>query len=173
MHKSEAPGCPGEWRSALALNIREPSLNYFLSPFWSLKFWSGSRISGKGLHLYTTSLPTVISSYIILLTALHVHWMQRNFMLTSAKCMKVIFKSPYFVVFYIHGSVHRHSILIRSNKMQQMQVFITANLLYMFRVSVAPIISSTPNCNCSFWYRSYHVSGQRPSASVALGHAGK
>ena len=26
--------------------------------------------------------------------------------------------------YYIHGSVHRHSILIRSNKMQQMQVFI-------------------------------------------------
>ena len=28
------------------------------------------------------------------------------------------------IVFYIHGSVHRHSILIRSNTMQQMQVFI-------------------------------------------------
>ena len=26
--------------------------------------------------------------------------------------------------FYIHGTVHRHSILIRSNKMQQTQVFI-------------------------------------------------
>ena len=26
--------------------------------------------------------------------------------------------------FYIHGSVHRHSTLIRSNKIQQMQVFI-------------------------------------------------
>jgi len=51
--------------------------------------------------------------------------------------------------------------------MQQMQVFITANLLYMFRVSIVPIIRSTSNCNCSLWHRSYHVSGQRPSASVA------
>ena len=40
--------------------------------------------------------------------------------------------------------------------------------LYMFRVSNAPIIRSTSNCNCSFWYRSYHVSEQQPSASVTL-----
>jgi len=51
--------------------------------------------------------------------------------------------------------------------MQQMQVFITADLLYMFRASIDPIIRSTSNCNYGFWYRSYHVSGQRPSASVA------
>ena len=56
--------------------------------------------------------------------------------------------------FYIHASVHRYSILIRCNKMEQMQVFITANLLYMFRVSIDPIIRSTSNCNHSFWYRS-------------------
>ena len=30
----------------------------------------------------------------------------------------------YYQDFYIHGSVHRHSILIRSNKMQLMQIFI-------------------------------------------------
>ena len=48
----------------------------------------------------------------------------------------------------------------------------TAKLLYMFRVSIAPIIRSTSNCNCSFWYRSYHVSDQQFSTSVALGHAG-
>ena len=30
----------------------------------------------------------------------------------------------------------------------------TAKLLYMFRVSIAPIIRSTSNCNYSFWYRS-------------------
>ena len=43
----------------------------------------------------------------------------------------------------------------------------------MFRVSIAPIIRSASNCNCSFWYRSYNVSEQQPSASVAyLGHAG-
>ena len=29
----------------------------------------------------------------------------------------------------------------------------TAKLLYMFRVSIAPIIRSTSNCKCSFWYR--------------------
>jgi hypothetical protein len=43
----------------------------------------------------------------------------------------------------------------------------TAKLLYMFRVSIAPIIRSTSNCNCSFWNRSYHVSEQQPSPSVA------
>ena len=68
---------------------------------------------------------------------------------------------------YSSSCYHHITILIRSNKMQQMQVFITANLLYMFRVSIAPIIRSTSNCNYIFWYRSYHVSGQRPSVSVA------
>ena len=53
-----------------------------------------------------------------------------------------------------------------------MQVFITANLLYMFRVSIAPIIRSTSNCNCSFWYRSYHVPEQKTSSNVAIGHGG-
>ena len=43
----------------------------------------------------------------------------------------------------------------------------TAKLLYKFRVSIAPIIRSTSNCNCSFWYRSYHMSQQQPSASEA------
>ena len=43
----------------------------------------------------------------------------------------------------------------------------TAKLLYMFRVSIVPIIRSTSNCNCSFWYRSYYVSEQQPSARVA------
>jgi hypothetical protein len=32
----------------------------------------------------------------------------------------------------------------------------TAKLLYMFRASIAPIIRSTSNCNCSFWY-SYNL----------------
>ena len=35
-------------------------------------------------------------------------------------------------------------ILIRYNKMQPMQIFITANLLYMFRAYIDPIIRS-PN----------------------------
>jgi len=31
--------------------------------------------------------------------------------------------------------------------MQQVQVFVTANLLYMFRASIDPIIRNTTNCN--------------------------
>ena len=44
------------------------------------------------------------------------------------------------------------------NKIQQhatvCRCLFTAKLLYMFRVSIAPIIRNTSNCNCSFWYRS-------------------
>lgn len=89
---------PDEWLSTVAPNTLEPSLNCFLSPFWGLEFWSGSRISEKHLHLSTTSFLIVIFWYIILLRLLHIHWMQSNFMLTSAKSMKFIFKSAYFVV---------------------------------------------------------------------------
>jgi len=56
-------------------------------------------------------------------------------------------------VFYIHGSVHRDSVLIRSNKMQW-YASIYLLQVYMFRASIAPIIRSTKNCNCSPWYRS-------------------
>ena len=42
--------------------------------------------------------------------------------------------------FYIHSSVHRHSILIISNKMQQMQVFIYCK--------ITPHVSGV--------YRTYH-----------------
>jgi len=58
--------------------------------------------------------------------------------------------------FYVRGSVHRDSVLIRSNKMQQyagiylLQIYST----YIFRVSIAPIIMSSENCYCSPWYRS-------------------
>ena len=65
--------------------------------------------------------------------------------LDTAACMEL------FMVFQIASDV----ILIRSNKMQQMQVFITAKLLYMFRASIDPIIRSTSNCNYSFCYMSY------------------
>ena len=41
----------------------------------------------------------------------------------------------------------------RCNGMQ----IVTAKLLYMFRASIAPIIRSTQNCNCSLWYRSYYL----------------
>ena len=39
----------------------------------------------------------------------------------------------------------------------------------MFRASIAPIIRSTKNCNCSLLYRSYYVTVQRPSSNVACG----
>ena len=47
----------------------------------------------------------------------------------------------------------------------------TAKLLYMFRVSIAPIIRSSSNCNCSFWYRSQCQSSNLPPAWLK-GHAG-
>jgi len=47
----------------------------------------------------------------------------------------------------LNQSTNPSNILIRSTKMQQVQVFITANLLYMFRASINPIIRSTSNCN--------------------------
>ena len=40
----------------------------------------------------------------------------------------------------------------------------TAKLLYVFRMSIAPIIRSTSNCNCSFWYRSQYQSNNFPPA---------
>jgi len=49
-----------------------------------------------------------------------------------------------------------------------MQVFITAYLLYVFRAFINPFVRNISNCNYSFWHRSYHVSGQRTSGSVAL-----
>ena len=52
-----------------------------------------------------------------------------------------------FLFFYIHGSVHQNSILIRSNEMQQYAgIYLLQNhstLHYMFRVSIATIIRST------------------------------
>ena len=61
------------------------------------------------------------------------------------------------------------------NKIQQdatvCRYLFTAKWLYMFRVSIAPIIRSTSNCNCSFWYRSlYLCNNLRPA--WPLGYAG-
>ena len=64
--------------------------------------------------------------------------------------------------------------LLYINKIQRdatvCRCLFTAKLLYIFRVSIAPIIRSKSNCKCSFWYRSYHVSEQQPSARVAYLH---
>ena len=50
------------------------------------------------------------------------------------------------------------SLRLHINKIQRDAIvcrcLFTAKLLYMFRVSIAPIIRSTSNCNCSFRYRS-------------------
>jgi len=51
---------------------------------------------------------------------------------------------------------------MRSSKLIKIQldatvcslIYFTAKSLYMFRVSTAPIIKSTKNCNCSLRYRS-------------------
>jgi len=53
--------------------------------------------------------------------------------------------------FYIRGSVHRNSVLMSSNKMQQ---YAGIYLLQNHSKCLAPIIRSTLNYNCSFWYRS-------------------
>ena len=45
--------------------------------------------------------------------------------------------------------------------MQQYAGIYLLRLLYMFRASIAPIIRSKRNCNCSLWYRSYYVTVQR------------
>ena len=45
---------------------------------------------------------------------------------------------------------------------QYAEYLFTAKLLYMFRVSIAPIIRSTQNCTCSFWYRSQYLTNNLP-----------
>jgi len=70
----------------------------------------------------------------------------------NSLCLPIPIPSPWLVklfrlnfVFYIHGTVHRNSILIRSNKMQQYTgIYLLQNhSLYMFRVSKAHIIRRT------------------------------
>jgi len=48
-----------------------------------------------------------------------------------------------------------------------MQIFIYCKITLHVWASIAPIIRSTEDGNCNFWYRSYHVSRQQPSSSVA------
>ena len=52
-----------------------------------------------------------------------------------------------------------------------MQAFIYCKITYMFRVSIAPIIRSTSNCNCSLWYRSQYLSNNFPP-TWPKGHVG-
>jgi len=83
----------------------------------------------------------------------------------------MIFEVNTKCVLYIHGSVHRDSIrdvLIRSNEMQQ---YASVYLLQNYSTCFGCLSHPSPEVhqtNCSFWYRSYHVSEQQPSASVAF-----
>ena len=70
------------------------------------------------------------------------------------------FKYPWFRVSWLYINKIQRDATVRI-------CLFTAKLLYMFRVSMVPIIRSTSNCNCSLWYRSNHVSEQQPSASLA------
>jgi hypothetical protein len=94
----------------------------------------------------------------------------------------LIFQIPSFIKILtrINDTLHEHLRILYSwfrasylyiSKIQRdatvCRSLFTSKLLYMFRVSIAPIIRSTSNCNCSFWYRTYHVSDQQPSANVA------
>ena len=71
----------------------------------------------------------------------------------------VFFLVPHLTLSQIINKIERDATVCRC--------LFAAKLLYLFRVSIAPIIRSTSKCNCSFWYRSYHVSEEQPSASVA------
>ena len=55
-------------------------------------------------------------------------------------------------------------ILIRSNKMQHMQVFIYCTITLHVSGVIAPIIRSTKNHNWNFWYRSRYQGNNLPSA---------
>ena len=63
----------------------------------------------------------------------------------------------FLTVYTALGTMHSNDELY-INKIQQdatvCRYLFTAKLLCMFRASIAPIIRSTSNCNCSFWYRS-------------------
>ena len=60
--------------------------------------------------------------------------------------------------FHVQMAVTKEDTGLYINKIQRdakvCRCLFTAKLLYMFLVSIAPIIRSTSNCNCSFWYRS-------------------
>ena len=77
---------------------------------------------------------------------LRLHGVYRNNLTLYVRMYTRIMCVYVYIYIYTHTHTHTHThILIRSNKMQQIQVFITANLLYMFRASIDPIIRSTSN----------------------------
>jgi len=73
-----------------------------------------------------------------------------------------------YIYFYNHGSVHRDSIIIRSNKMQQYAgIYLLQNYSMCFGCPSHLSSGVHKKCNCSLWYRSYHVTVQEPSSTVA------
>ena len=57
-------------------------------------------------------------------------------------------------ILYIHGSVHRNSVLIISNKMQQYTgIYLLQSHSTCFGCPSYPSSGVHKNCNCSSWYR--------------------
>ena len=69
---------------------------------------------------------------------------------TKFACVGLLLQSLFRIIF-LTSTVY-------INKIQRdatvCRCLFTAKLIYMFRVSIAPIIRSTSDCNCSLWYRS-------------------
>ena len=112
-----------------------------------------------------TSFSPPVLSFIQLIPVFHVN--------NRTKCAPASLEtSQMSLTCRILGSKARNSnvLITYINKIQRdatvCRSLFTAKLLYVFRVSIAPIIRCTSNCNCSFWYRSYHVSQQQSSTHV-------
>ena len=91
---------------------------------WRYESWSRNRQSEETTHCYSSDIP-------------------RTYMQTAV-CTKFTPRAK-LQTNTTNNPSHRDQtlLLIRSNKMQQYAYLFTANLLYMFRVSIAPIIRST------------------------------
>ena len=97
---------------------------------------------------YTTFSSTQLFKPVSILQGLRVSAENHHIIRTHVtKTSKIFKRSAYINKIQRDGTVRR--------------CLFTAKLLYMLRVSIAPIIRGISNCNCSFWYRSYHVSERR------------
>ena len=84
-------------------------------------------------------------------------WVICDFLLGKKKAHSMV--TALYVTLPVALVTYETSILYNQatyiNKIQQdatvRRYLLTAKLLYMFRVSIAPIARSTQNCNCSFW----------------------
>ena len=95
------------------------------------------------LYVYNKHFNSVIRCIFMMQVGNEFHTLTYNF---SCNCRpQAKGNSPLTEYIYIN-KIQRDATVFRC--------LFTAKLLYMFRVSIAPIIRSTSNCNCSFWYRS-------------------